>query len=184
MRLEPIPVESAPATAIAGDVQITLDQMIELAVDPLPAHNPALERELAVLAWRRAMFRPWSRPLRTTIGSDDGRPVRVNMPPNWTRLGEALRNRRMIEHGAAFGAIFPREAEAAIKRLRGGWCHHPKDWIIRGRGTNPAGYCLILDDNADRILRFDECQLCGWRFNPRISHVPERPSGAPPWPQS
>ncbi|MGE3857268.1 MAG: hypothetical protein AB7G21_09975 [Dehalococcoidia bacterium] len=72
---------------------------------------------------------------------------------------------------------FPRRASAVVDpyeldwwERRGAVCHHPREWVQRGR-------CLVPDPETRELvpvgfkgigwLKWDECRLCGARLNSR-----------------
>lgn len=99
----------------------------------------------------------------------------------WRTLGIALANRAMVDLDVEFAHLHRVEAERAIARLRGGWCHHPWEYCLRGRTIIGAGR-VVSQGGEERLIRFDECGLCGWRTGFRVSHVSQHPAGAPPFP--
>lgn len=138
--------------------------------------------DLQLHAWRKATYRAPHHAGRTVLKLDDGKRWPSQLPPNWSTLGRALGDAAMIRLGDDFATGDPAAAEAAMRRLSRGWCPHPPEYIMRGRQTTESALCWMLGGSQERLARWDECALCGWRMNARISHVPLHPAGAPALP--
>lgn len=70
---------------------------------------------------------------------------------------------------------FDRRAPVGMDPVHRDWwlrhgadCEHPPRWVMRGRCLLPEPVIYVVLGNPGSVLHWDECLMCGARFNQRF----------------